>query len=165
MAAKAFLSERVHAVARAVADLDKPLIAAVNGAAVGAGLDMALMCDLRFAARSATMCEAYITLGLVPGDGGCFFLPRLVGPAKALELLLSGDVVDAEEALRIGMVNRVVEDEDLQAATREFAERLASYSPVAMAMIKRATYASAQLGMSQSLDLISSHFALLAAEA
>lgn len=162
LAKKAFLSDRVHQVARVVATLDKPLIAAVNGVAVGAGLDMALMCDMRFAARSARMSEAYIKLGLVPGDGGCFYLPRLVGPAKALELLLSGEFVDAEEALRIGMVNRVYHDEELLNATHDFAARLAKHSAVAMGMIKRATYESATTSMAASLDLVSSHFALLA---
>jgi len=161
LAKKAFLADRVHQVARAVAALDKPLIAAVNGVAVGAGLDMALMCDMRFASRSARMAEAYIKLGLVPGDGGCFYLPRLVGPAKALELLLSGEFVDSAEALRIGMVNRVYADDQLATATHDFAARLAQHSPVAMGMIKRATYESATTSMAASLDLISSHFALL----
>ena len=77
----------VHEVARALQDTDKPVIAAVGGVAVGAGMDMALMCDMRFAARSARLSEGYIRIGLVPGDGGAYFLPRLVGTSKALELL------------------------------------------------------------------------------
>jgi enoyl-CoA hydratase/carnithine racemase len=155
------LTDRVHSVARAVQDTDKPVIAAVGGVAVGAGMDMALMCDMRFAARSARFSEGYIRIGLVPGDGGAYFLPRLVGTAKALELLLTGDFVDAAEALRIGLVNRVYEDALLLEETYAFAERLAASPPVAMRMIKRAVHQSASMDMRTSLDLISSHMAIL----
>ncbi len=129
--------------------------------AVGAGLDMALMCDIRFAARSARMSEGYIRVGLVPGDGGCYFLPRLVGPAKALELLLTGDPVDGEEAARIGMVNRVCDDAELLDTTYAFAGRLAAVSPVAAAMIKRTVYQAERMDLRASLDLISSHMAIV----
>ncbi|WP_377267486.1 enoyl-CoA hydratase/isomerase family protein [Peterkaempfera sp. SMS 1(5)a] len=154
---KNMLHERIHQVARALEDLDKPVIAAINGDAVGAGLDMALMCDMRFVARSARLSEGYIRLGLVPGDGGCWFLPRLVGQAKALELLLSGDFVDAAEALRIGMVNRVYDDEMLLEETYAFAARLAANPPLPMGMIKRTVRMSERMDMRSSLDLISSH--------
>ena len=110
---KSQLHDEIHQVALALEALDKPVIASINGAAVGAGLDMALMCDLRIAARSARLSEGYIKVGLTPGDGGAYYLPRLVGTAKALELLLTGDFVSADEAHRIGMVNRVVDDADL----------------------------------------------------
>lgn len=158
---KTMLTEHIHRVARAVDELDKPVIAAVNGDAVGAGLDMALMCDMRFAARSARLSEGYIRVGLVPGDGGCYYLPRLVGTAKALELLLSGDFVGAEEAERIGMVNRVYDDEALHAETHAFARRLAAAPPVALRMIKRAVYQSERADLRTSLDLISSHMAVI----
>jgi enoyl-CoA hydratase/carnithine racemase len=161
LARKRMLTHGVHKVARAVEALDKPLIAAVNGVAVGAGLDMALMCDMRFAARSARLSEGYIKVGLVPGDGGGWLLPRLVGPAKALELLLSGEFVEADEALRIGMVNRVYEDDELQARTREFATTLCALSPVALAFIKRTVQQSASIDLRTSLDLISSHMAVV----
>src|SRR5208283_400566 len=95
---KRFLWEGVHRIVLAMEDLDKPVIAAVNGAAMGAGLDMALMCDMRLASDRARLGESYILMGLVPGDGGAFFLPRLVGVAKAMELLLTADVLQAEEA-------------------------------------------------------------------
>jgi len=91
---KRMLTHRIHRIALALEDLDKPVVAAVKGPAVGAGMDMALMCDMRFAGESARFSEGYIRVGLVPGDGGCFWLPRLVGVAKALELLLTGDFVD-----------------------------------------------------------------------
>ena len=90
---KSQLHDEIHQVALALEALDKPVIASINGAAVGAGLDMALMCDLRVAARSARLSEGYIKVGLTPGDGGAYYLPRLVGTAKALELLLTGDFI------------------------------------------------------------------------
>ena len=140
--------------------LDKPVIAAVNGAAVGAGMDMSLMCDMRFAARSARFSEGYVRVGLVPGDGGAYFLPRLVGTAKALELLLTGDFVDAGEAHRVGIVNRVYEDEELAEETRRFAERLAAGPPLVTRMIKRTVYQSVRSDLRTSLDLVSSHMAI-----
>ncbi|WP_405904149.1 enoyl-CoA hydratase/isomerase family protein [Streptomyces sp. NBC_00656] len=158
---KSMLHDRIHRVARALEDLDKPVIAAMNGDAVGAGLDMALMCDMRFIARSARLSEGYIRLGLVPGDGGCWFLPRLVGQAKALELLLSGEFVDADEALRIGMVNRVYDDEELMRETYAFAAKLAANPVLPMAMIKRTVRMSERSDMRASLDLISSHMAVV----
>lgn len=157
---KKLIGERVHQVAHAIGDIDIPVVAAINGVAVGAGLDMALMCDMRFAAQSARMSESYVRLGLVPGDGGCYYLPRLVGRAKALELLLSGDFVDAQEAHRIGMVNRVYDDAELLTATMDFAARLAHGSREARRMIKRTVYASESMDMRTSLDLISSHMAI-----
>ncbi|HET7735905.1 MAG TPA: enoyl-CoA hydratase/isomerase family protein [Nocardioidaceae bacterium] len=159
---KAMLTQRIHKIAYAMDGMSKPVIAAIGGPAIGAGLDMALMCDLRFAARSATMAERYIRLGLVPGDGGAFYLPRIVGPAKALELLLTGDTIDAEEALRIGMVNRVYDDSDLVAETVAFAESLAGYPPVALGMIKRAVRHTMGGDLRAHMDLISSHFGIAA---
>ena len=161
LARKRMLTHGVHKVANAVMAMDKPLLCALNGVAVGAGLDMALMCDMRFMARSATLSEGYIKVGLVPGDGGAWLLPRLVGPAKALELLLTGDFVDAEEALRIGMVNRVYDDAELAEQTRAFALQLAAVSPVAAAVIKRTVQQSASIDLRTSLDLISSHMAVV----
>ncbi|MFE5797121.1 enoyl-CoA hydratase/isomerase family protein [Streptomyces sp. NPDC056503] len=158
---KSMLHDRIHQVARALEDLDKPVIAAINGDAVGAGLDMALMCDMRFVARSARLSEGYIRLGLVPGDGGCWFLPRLVGQAKALELLLSGDFVDAEEAHRIGMVNRVYDDEKLLEETYAFAAKLAAKPALPVALIKRTVRMSERMDQRASLDLISSHMSVV----
>jgi enoyl-CoA hydratase/carnithine racemase len=106
-----FITEHVQPVPKAAAALDKPLIACVRGAAVGAGMDMALACDMRFADASARFRESYVHIGLVPGAGGAWFLPRVVGFSKAFELLVGGETVDAEEALRIGLVNRLYPDE------------------------------------------------------
>ncbi|TMD29681.1 MAG: enoyl-CoA hydratase, partial [Chloroflexi bacterium] len=153
--------ERIHQIALTLENFGKPVIAAVNGPAVGAGLDMALMCDMRFAARSARFAESYVRLGLVPGDGGCFYLPRLVGVARALELLLTGDVIEAIEAERIGMVNRVYDDDQLLTAVYEFATRLAAGPPLVLKMIKQAVYESMRTDLRTSLDLISSHMVVV----
>lgn len=158
---KTLLTDRVHRVALALEDLDKPVLAAVNGVAVGAGMDMALMCDIRFAARSARFSEGYVRVGLVPGDGGCYYLPRLVGTAKALELLWTGDFVDAEQALELGLVSHVHPDEELLPATYAFARRLADGPPVAIRLIKRAVHQSARTDLRTALDLISSHQAVV----
>jgi enoyl-CoA hydratase/carnithine racemase len=157
IARKLMLSERVHQIPLAMEDLDKPVIAAINGVAVGAGLDMALMCDIRIMARSARVSEGYIRVGMVPGDGGCYYLPRLVGVAKALELLWTGDFVSSEEAERIGLVNSVVEDSQLAEVTTALARKIADAHPMAIRMIKRATYQSLRSDLRTSLDLISSH--------
>jgi enoyl-CoA hydratase/carnithine racemase len=154
---KQVLAERVHRVPLALEDLDKPVIAAINGVAVGAGMDMALMCDMRIMARSARLSEGYIRVGMVPGDGGCYYLPRLVGTAKALELLLTGDFIDAEEAGRLGIVNQVVDDGELPAAVTRLARKIADGPPVAIRAIKRAVYQSARMDLRAALDLISSH--------
>jgi enoyl-CoA hydratase/carnithine racemase len=159
---KRHIFDRVQRVARAMDDLDKPTIAAVNGPATGAGMDMALMCDLRVAARSARFAESYVNVGLVPGDGGCYYLPRLVGPAKALELLLTGDTIDSGEAERLGIVNRVVADDSLMEETYALAARIAAKAPVPVRMIKRAVYQGLRSDLRTSLDLISSHFGVVA---
>jgi enoyl-CoA hydratase/carnithine racemase len=161
IARKRLLTDHVHRVVRGIARLDKPIVAALRGHAVGAGLDLALMCDMRFAGTSARLAEGYIRIGMVPGAGGCYLLPRLVGVAKALELLLTGDTVDAAEALRIGLVNRVYDDEVLIEETYDFAGRVAATPPVAAQLIKRATYQSARSDLATSLDLVSSHMAVV----
>jgi enoyl-CoA hydratase/carnithine racemase len=158
---KAQLTDRIHRIPYALEDLDKPVIAAINGVAVGAGMDMALMCDMRIIARSARLSEGYIRVGLVPGDGGCYYLPRLVGQAKALELLLTGDFIDAEEAARLGIANHVVDDAELPAAVNTLARKLADAPPVAVRMIKRAVYQSARSDLRTALDLISSHMSVV----
>lgn len=158
---KSMLTDKVHIVARAVERFDKPYIAGVSGVAVGAGMDMALMADIRVAAQSARMSEGYIRVGLLPGDGGCHFLPRIVGKARALELLWTGDFVDSARALELGIVNHVYSDGEFDAKLDEFAARLAAQPPLAMRMIKRATVHGENMSMAASLDLISSHQAII----
>ena len=158
---KNFLWEGVHRVIFSLEDLDKPVIAAINGAAMGAGLDMALMCDLRVCSDKANLAESYIMMGVVPGDGGAYFLPRLVGVSRALELLLTGRVIDAHEALEMGLVNRVVPHERLMEETMNLAESLAGKPPLAVRMIKRAVYQGLTSSLRAHLDYISSQLALL----
>jgi 2-(1,2-epoxy-1,2-dihydrophenyl)acetyl-CoA isomerase len=158
---KTRLQQGAHRVALAVEAFDKPLIAAVNGPAVGAGMDLSLMCDLRFAARSARFAEAYIRVGLLPGNGGAYFLPRIVGAASALELLWTGDFIDAGEALRIGLVNRVYDDDKLMAETLAFAARLAAGPPIQQRLVKRLVYQSLLTDLRTSLELVSSHMAVV----
>lgn len=160
---KSQLHDEIHQVAHALADLDKPVIASINGVAVGAGLDMALMCDMRIMSTSARVSEGYVKVGLTPGDGGAYYLPRIVGMAKALELLLTGDFIDADEAYRIGLVNRLAAPEDLFDETMRLARTIAGHPPVTVRLIKRATYQSADTDLRTALDLISSHFAVVAA--
>lgn len=161
LAIKRILTEHIHQIAFAIEDLGKPVIAAVNGSAIGAGMDLALLCDMRIAATSARFSEAYIRAGIVPGAGGCHLLPRLVGRAKSLELLLTGRFVDAEEAQRLGLVNRVVPDDDLEREVTSLAANIAASSPVAVSMIRRATRASETCDLRTSLDMISSHLAVV----
>jgi enoyl-CoA hydratase/carnithine racemase len=158
---KNFLWEGVHRIVLAMEDLDKPVIAAVNGAAMGAGLDMALMCDMRLCSDRARLGESYILMGLVPGDGGAFFLPRLVGVAKAMELLLTGEAIDPGEALRIGLVNRVVPHESLMNETTKLARKIAAMPPQAVRMMKRAVYQSLGCALRTHLDYVSSQLSLL----
>lgn len=158
---KQLLTDHVHRVALAHQDMDKPVIAAVNGAAVGAGMDMALLCDLRLGSRSARFCEGYVRVGLVPGDGGAWLLPRVVGTAAALRLLWTGDFVDADEALRLGLVESVHDDDHLLGEAEALARRIAGRPPVVTAMIKRAVRHGATSDLRTSLDLISSHMAIV----
>jgi enoyl-CoA hydratase/carnithine racemase len=158
---KRIVTERIHPVLRAIERSEKPVIAAVNGAAVGAGMDLALTCDMRICARSARFSESYVKLGLVPGAGGAYHLPRLVGRGKALELLLTGDFVDAEEALRLGIANRVVDDDAVVDEATALAGKLAALPPLAVATIKRLTYESERVDLATALDLASSHVAEL----
>jgi enoyl-CoA hydratase/carnithine racemase len=157
---KELLTKHVHQVAYAAEALSKPYLAAVNGVAVGAGMDMSLMCDLRFASDQARFSEGYIRIGVVPGDGGCFFLPPLVGTATALRLLWTGDWVDASEALRIGLVSEVYRAEELTGQVAAFAATLAGKPPVAVQLIKKAVRTSSRADLRTALDLISSHQAV-----
>jgi len=158
---KKFLWDGVHRIIFALEDLDKPVIAAINGAAMGAGMDMAIMCDMRVASDRAKLAESYITMGLAPGDGGAWFLPRLVGTSKALELLLTADVLSAPEALSLGIVNRVVPHEKLMEETMKLAGKIAGKPPLAVRMMKRAVYQGTTGTLRAHLDYISSQLSLL----
>jgi enoyl-CoA hydratase/carnithine racemase len=117
--------------------LEVPVIAAINGPAIGAGCDLACMCDVRIAGESAKFAESFVKLGIVPGDGGAWLLPRIIGFAKASELALTGDLIDAREALACGLVSRVVADDQLIEEARVIAGKIAANPPHAVRMTKR----------------------------
>jgi len=154
---------RIQRIPLAYEDLDKPVIVAVNGVATGAGMDLALQGDIRYAAESARFAETYVKVGLVPGAGGAHFLPRLVGVSKALELFWTADFVGAEEALRIGLVNKVVPDGELMSQVQALAERIAAAPQLSIRLIKRAIYQGMRNDLRTNLDLISSHYAVVTA--
>ncbi len=129
---------RYNPLILAMRRLEKPIIAAINGVAAGAGCSLALACDLRICAESATFIEAFGRIGLVPDTGSTWFLPRLVGVANAAEMIYSADPIDAHTALKIGLVNRIVPAGRLPEEARALALRLAQASPVALALGKRA---------------------------
>ena len=131
----------------AIRHMTKPVIGAINGLASGAGCNLALACDLRIASTEATFSQSFVKLGLHPDWGGTYFLPHLVTPNRACEMFFLGDAMDAEEALRLNIVNRVVAPEDLEPAVRELAERLRDAPPVSIAAAKQAVY------LSQSAEL------------
>jgi 2-(1,2-epoxy-1,2-dihydrophenyl)acetyl-CoA isomerase len=155
------LWEQVHRIPKTLEAMDKPVLAMVNGLAVGAGMGMCVMCDVRVASDQARFATGYVGVGLVPGDGDTYFLPRLVGSAKALELFWTGDFIDAAEAHRLGIVNRVVPAAELREATYELARRIAAGPQVPIRMIKRLVYQSARLDLRTHLDLVSSHMAVV----
>ncbi|GGZ25667.1 enoyl-CoA hydratase [Streptomyces inusitatus] len=126
----------------AVLECEKPVIAAVNGTAAGIGAHLALACDLVLAAEGARFIEVFVRRGLVPDGGGAYLLPRLIGPARAKELMFFGDSLTAAEAERIGLVNRVVADGELERTAREWAERLARGPTRALALTKQLVNAS-----------------------
>lgn len=145
--------EGIQRIPRAMYTLEVPVIAAVNGAAIGAGCDLALMCDLRIASTSAFFAESFVKVGLIPGDGGAWFLPRIVGPARAAEMALTGDRIDAATALDWGMVSEVTEPERLLDAARVLADRVAVNPPVAVRMTKKLLRESSRQSLDQLLEL------------
>lgn len=145
--------ERLHRCILHLQRMPKPVIASVNGVAVGAGCNLALAADLRIAADSARFGEVFSLRGLVPDGGGSYFLPRLVGVAKAMELIMLADIIDAEEALRIGLVNWVKPAHELQAETDKLAERLAQGPTLAYGMAKSAVYQGLEMSLEDVLNV------------
>lgn len=136
-----------------LATMPKPTIAAINGFATGAGLDLALACDLRIASEGAKLAEAFIRQGLVPDGGGTFFLPRSVGLAKAAELIFTGEAITAQEAERIGLINKVVPAKDLSLEVHKWARGLIQRSKLALALAKRNLYQELSLDLRKALKL------------
>jgi 2-(1,2-epoxy-1,2-dihydrophenyl)acetyl-CoA isomerase len=153
------LQERYAPVVTLIREVEKPVLAAVNGVAAGAGMSLALACDLRVAAESASFLQAFVRIGLVPDAGSTYFLPRLVGMGRAMELAMLGDRLSAAEALAAGLVNRVVPDAAFPDAVAELAGRLAR-GPRSLGLIKRALYLSmesdlrAQLAREEDLQAL-----------
>lgn len=158
---KRYLWDHVQRIPLILEDVDKPVIASIHGPAFGGGFDLALACDLRIASEQATFCSTFVHLGLAPGNGGAYFLPRLVGLSKALEILMTGRVVEMDEALRIGLVDRVVPREKLLDETENYAMEVAQWSITSMKAIKRAVYNGLNSDLRTHLDYISSQLALL----
>lgn len=127
----------IQRIPRALYNLDIPVIAAINGPAIGAGLDLACMCDIRIAAEAATFAESFVKVGIVPGDGGAWLLPRVVGRSKASEMAFTGDTLSAEQALHCGLISRLVASEDLMRTARELAGRIAANPSGVLRMTKR----------------------------
>lgn len=144
--------EPVGLVASMFRSIGKPTIAAINGVATGAGLSLSLLCDLRIASENARFGAAWVKVGLIPDLAATYSLPRLIGPDKALEIFLTGDLIDAREAERIGLVTRVVPHDELMKYSMEFAQRLASGPSVAIELIKRAVYRGLQNDLDRQLE-------------
>ncbi len=160
---KDFLRKNVHKIALEMESFYKPVVAAINGAAIGAGLDMALMCDFRVTSEKAIFAEAYIKLGLIAGDGGCYFLPRIIGIPKALEMLLTGKVLNANEALDWGIVNKVVKHDKLLDESIEFLNDIIKWPTEAVQTMKKMIYTSERQSLRDHLTEVSSHMGMLSA--
>ncbi len=150
----------IQRIPLALYNLDVPAIAAINGHAIGAGLDLACMCDVRIAAQPAKMASSFVKLGIVPGDGGAWLLSRVVGPAKAMELMLTGDTIDAPAALVCGLVTKVVPAEQLMDEARAFAQRFAVNPAMTLRLTKRLVRESAHMSLSTSLEMAAAYQAL-----
>jgi len=135
-----------------LANIEKPVIGAINGVAAGSGSSLALCCDIIFAAKSARFIQIFVRRGMIPDGGGTYFIPRMVGLAKAKELFFSGDPVNADDALALGMINCVVEDEKLMAEAFAYAARLAQGPTRSIGMIKKLLNRSIDSDLSTQLD-------------
>ena len=150
----------IQRVTLAFQRLDVPVIAAVNGPAMGAGCDLTCMCDIRIASDKARFGETFVSVGLIPGDGGAFLLPRVVGFSKALELAFTCRVIDAAEALRIGLVSEVTPAEELLERTMEVAAEIAQHPARILRLAKRLFYLSQGRSLEETLELSCSFQAL-----
>jgi len=150
----------IQRIAEAFSALETPVIAAVNGPAIGAGCDLACMCDIRIASDKARFSSSFVKLGLVPGDGGAWFLPRVVGQARAAEMLLTGAAVSAQSALEMGLVSAVVPDETLMDEAMQRARAIAANPPHATRLAKRLLRDSQNVPLETALELAAAMQAL-----
>lgn len=146
------LHKRYNPIIRAMRNLPKPILCKLNGVAAGAGCSLALACDMIIASEEATLIEVFINIGLVPDSGSSYFLPRLVGSAKAFELCTMGSKVKADEALRLGIVNKVVPANDLDAALKEYTDYFSRAPTKAIGIIKKMLNKSATATLDEMLD-------------
>ena len=146
------LRERYNPIIAAMRGLDQPIVGAINGVAAGAGASLAFACDIRLAAEGASFVLAFGRIGLVPDSGATWFLPRLVGSARAAELALAGGTLSAADAERIGLVSRVVPADQLEGEARAVASRLAEQAPLALALTKRAIQRTWSIDLEAALE-------------
>lgn len=150
---KSIVVEHYNPIILKIRELEKPVIAAVNGVAAGAGANIALACDIVIAKKSASFIQAFSKIGLIPDSGGTFFLPRLIGMQKALGLMMTGDKVSAEEAERLNMIYKVVEDESFEQEIKVFSEQLATMPTRALGLTKRAVNLSLFNSLEDQLEI------------
>jgi enoyl-CoA hydratase/carnithine racemase len=146
----------IQRMARAVYEVEVPTIAAINGPAIGAGLDLTCMCDIRIGSQKAKMGETFVSLGIIPGDGGAWFLPRVVGTQRAAELAFSGRVIDAEEALAIGLLMEVCAPDDLLPRCEEMARGFAAKPRDSLRIAKRLLRSGQRMELTDFLDYCAS---------
>ncbi|MFQ5996777.1 MAG: enoyl-CoA hydratase/isomerase family protein [Dehalococcoidales bacterium] len=154
-------SARRRVLASRLETMSKPTIAAINGFAVGSGLELAMACDLRIASDNAKFGQPEINLGIMPGNGGTQRLPRLVGKGRAMEMILTGELIDAHEAYHIGLVNRVVPQTELMSNVRELANKLAAKSPLAIKLVKNAIHVGLDMNLNDGIQYESRLFAIV----
>ena len=154
-------SAQRRVLANLLETMPKPTIAAINGFAVGTGLELAMACTLRIASDNAKFGEAEINLGIMPGNGGTQRLPRLVGEGRAMEIILTGDLIDAQEAYRIGLVNRVVPQTELMHYVKELATKLAAKSSLAIKLAKNAIHTGLNMSLKDGIEYENKLFAIL----
>ena len=149
-AARDWYLNGIQRIPRAMNELRVPAIAAVNGAAIGAGLDLACMADIRIAAESAKFASSFVRLGIIPGDGGAYFLPRAIGMSRASEMIFTGELIDAQQAHAWGLVSQVVADDKLMDTAYDLANRIAANPATSLRMAKRLV----KEGYNGSLDTV-----------
>ena len=150
----------IQRIPLALYELDVPTIAAINGPAIGAGLDLACMCDIRIASEKALFAESFVKVGIVPGDGGAFLLPKVIGMSKALEMSLTGETIGPAEALACGLISRVVAPEKLLDSAKETARKIAANPPQAVRLTKRLLREGQSLSLPTLLEMSAAFQAL-----
>ncbi|MDB9870340.1 enoyl-CoA hydratase-related protein [Alphaproteobacteria bacterium] len=141
--------------------IDVPIVAAVNGHAIGAGNDLCTMCDIRIAGEDAKFSESFLRIGIIPGDGGSWFLPKIIGLSRAAEMILTCDVLDAEKALNWGLVSQIVKNEELIIQAKEIANKIASQPPEATRRAKRLLRMSQNVSLDNALEMAASQQSIL----